>query len=71
MIRCDLCDATVEDIDAAVEAHWAASYFIGDDQCDPICCDCAATKCRIEDGELVLSEGGLVELRESIATGTR
>lgn len=53
---CDLCDATAADITAAIAADWSAAYWDGDNQGNPICGNCAVTRCRVdpEDGELIL-----------------
>jgi len=48
MIKCDLCDATVESVEAAIEAGWFPSYWIGEDEGCPICEDCAASKCHYD-----------------------
>ena len=57
-MQCDLCDAEVRDVEAAIEAGWSPSYYErwADkyEITQPICLRCSSDKCCVVDGELVL-----------------
>jgi len=65
-IHCDLCDATATSVEDAIEKDWSASYFVGDDQHDPICSKCSSERCAIgKDGELELIVAEVAKTQEA------
>lgn len=63
MLKCDLCHAEIESVEAAIAADWSPSYFIGKHEtCNPICAECSANRCQIcDDGELELKPRSPIE----------
>ena len=52
MFQCDICGATVPDIDAAIAADWLPEYWVGDDCRGPACATCATAMRIAPDGEI-------------------
>ena len=56
-IKCHFCEATVADVDAAVEADWAPSFYAAGDEYEtpePVCPVCWGKYLEVdESGELV------------------
>ena len=56
-VECGFCDATSETVESAIEDGWFPNYFesAGDDEVsEPVCPQCAKTKCRMTDDGLEL-----------------
>lgn len=52
-IECHFCGTKVESLEAAIQADWFPSFYIGDDEtCNPFCPGCREKNLRLaEDGE--------------------
>lgn len=53
MIQCYFCSATVSDVEQAIDADWAPSFFVEDlEYLYPVCSECQVKKLvRAADGE--------------------
>lgn len=60
-MRCAFCNATVSDVDEAIEAEWKPSYWTavanGSEISKPVCPQCQTEHCDADGNDLVLKPG--------------